>query len=71
LLNLEIFYSLKEAQLLIELWRNHYNTVRPQLTGIWSTSASCSVGPTYPNPVSWTIISSGTYYRGRSQGYKQ
>ncbi len=29
LLNLEIFYSLKEAQMLIEMWRKHYNTVRP------------------------------------------
>ncbi|MGZ9111909.1 MAG: IS3 family transposase [Rhodoplanes sp.] len=29
LLNGEIFYSLKEAQIVIEQWRNHYNTVRP------------------------------------------
>jgi putative transposase len=29
LLNGEIFYSLKEAQVLIEQWRHHYNTVRP------------------------------------------
>ena len=29
LLNGEIFCSLKEAQILIEQWRNHYNTVRP------------------------------------------
>lgn len=29
LLNGEIFYSLKEAKVLIERWRNHYNTVRP------------------------------------------
>jgi len=29
LLNGEIFYSLKEAQVLIEQWRRHYNTVRP------------------------------------------
>ena len=29
LLNGEIFYSLKEAQVVIEQWRNHYNTVRP------------------------------------------
>ena len=28
LLNGEIFYSLKEAQVLIELWRVHYNTIR-------------------------------------------
>ena len=29
LLNGEIFYSLREAQVLIEAWRRHYNTVRP------------------------------------------
>ena len=29
LLAREIFYSLKEAQVLIEMWRKHYNTVRP------------------------------------------
>ena len=28
-LNGEIFYSLKEAQIIIERWRQHYNTVRP------------------------------------------
>ena len=27
--NGEIFYTLKEAQVLIEQWRNHYNTIRP------------------------------------------
>ncbi len=29
LLNGEIFYTLKEAQILIERWRIHYNTIRP------------------------------------------
>ena len=29
LLNGEIFYTLKEAQVLIESWRHHYNVVRP------------------------------------------
>jgi len=29
LLNGEIFYTLKEAQVLIEQWRRHYNTIRP------------------------------------------
>ncbi|MBP10032.1 MAG: hypothetical protein CL397_06405 [Acidiferrobacteraceae bacterium] len=29
LLNGETFYSLKEAQILIEQWRIHYNTQRP------------------------------------------
>ena len=29
LLNGEVFYSLKEAQIVIEQWRRHYNTKRP------------------------------------------
>lgn len=29
LLNGEIFYTLKEAQIVIENWRRHYNTARP------------------------------------------
>ena len=29
LLNGEIFYTIKEAQILIEQWRIHYNTIRP------------------------------------------
>lgn len=29
LLNGEIFYTLKEAKVLIEQWRKHYNTIRP------------------------------------------
>jgi putative transposase len=29
LLDGEVFYSLKEAQVIIESWRRHYNTVRP------------------------------------------
>ena len=28
LLNGELFYTLKEAQIIIERWRTHYNTVR-------------------------------------------
>ncbi|EAQ47199.1 transposase orfB [Roseobacter sp. MED193] len=29
LLNGEVFYSLREAQIMIEQWRKHYNTKRP------------------------------------------
>lgn len=29
LLNGEIFYTLKEARIIIESWRRHYNTIRP------------------------------------------
>ncbi|WP_182179897.1 integrase core domain-containing protein, partial [Methylobacterium radiotolerans] len=28
LLNGEIFYTLREAQIIIESWRRHYNTIR-------------------------------------------
>ena len=29
LLDREIFYTLKEAKVLVELWRKEYNTIRP------------------------------------------
>ena len=29
LLNGEIFYTLKEAQIIVESWRRHFNTIRP------------------------------------------
>ena len=29
LLNGEIFYTLREAQIVIESWRRHFNTIRP------------------------------------------
>ena len=29
LLNGEVFYTLREAQIIIEQWRRHYNTIRP------------------------------------------
>jgi len=29
LLNGEIFYTLRDAQVIIESWRRHYNTIRP------------------------------------------
>ena len=52
LLNGEIFYSLKEAQILIERWRQHYNTVRPHSSLGYQPPAPKTVlprpsGPTY------------------------
>jgi transposase InsO family protein len=44
LLNGEIFYTLKEAQILIEQWRTHYNTIRPH----------SSLGYRPPAPVTMT-----------------
>ena len=43
LLNGEIFYSLKEAQIVIEQWRRHYNTKRPH----------SALGYRPPAPESW------------------
>ena len=39
LLNGEIFYSLKEAQILIEAWRRHYNAIRPHSALRWTPPA--------------------------------
>jgi putative transposase len=46
LLNGEIFYSLKEARIVIEGWRRHYNTVRPH--------SSLDYQPPAPEVVLWT-----------------
>ena len=32
LLDGEIFYSLREAQIIIESWRRHYNAIRPHVS---------------------------------------
>jgi putative transposase len=42
-LNGEIFYSLKEAQVVIEMWRTHYNTARPH----------SALGYRPPAPMTW------------------
>jgi len=39
LLNGEIFYTLKEARIVIEQWRQHYNTVRPHSALGWKPPA--------------------------------
>ena len=39
LLNGEIFYTLKEAQIVIEQWRRHYNTARPHSALGWKSPA--------------------------------
>ena len=39
LLNGEIFYTLKEAKIVIESWRRHYNTIRPHSSLGWRPPA--------------------------------
>jgi len=51
LLDGEIFYSLKEAQILIEGWRRHYNTVRPHSALGWLPPApEVSITPAAVRP---------------------
>lgn len=48
LLNTEIFYTLQEAQVLIERWRRHYNTVRPHSSLGYRPPAPQSILPAPP-----------------------
>jgi len=47
-LNLEIFYSLKEARIVIEQWRRHYNTVRPHSALGYRPPAPLTIEPLPP-----------------------
>ena len=47
----EVFYSLREAQILIEQWRRHYNTVRPHSALGYRPPAPESIIPMVQTPV--------------------
>ena len=51
LLNGEIFYSMAEAKIVIESWRQHYNTKRPH--------SSLGYRPPAPEAVQWPAPPSG------------
>lgn len=51
LLNREIFYSLREAQIIIEGWRKHYNTKRPHNALGYRPPAPEAVVQMDPRPV--------------------
>jgi putative transposase len=51
LLDGEIFYTLQEAKVVIECWRQHYNTVRPH--------SSLGYKPPAPEAILWPATSSG------------
>ena len=51
LLNGEIFYTLREAQIIIEQWRRHYNTVRPHSALVYRPPASESIVPMDQRPI--------------------
>ncbi|MDR5726292.1 MAG: IS3 family transposase [Terriglobia bacterium] len=48
LLNGEIFYTLKEAKIMIEAWRRHYNTIRPH--------SSLGYRPPAPEAIVWSEV---------------
>ena len=45
-LNGKLFYSLKEATVVIEQWRNHYNTIRPHSSLDYRPPAPRTSSPT-------------------------
>ena len=49
-LNGEVFTTLREAQILIERWRRHYNTVRPHSASGYRPPAPKSIVPTDQRP---------------------
>ena len=51
LLNGEIFYTMKEARIVIESWRRHYNTVRPH--------SSLNYKPPAPEVLQWPAAQPG------------
>ncbi|MDP7357029.1 MAG: IS3 family transposase [Pseudomonadales bacterium] len=51
LLNGEVFYSLREAQIIIESWRKHYNTKRPHSALGYRPPAPETIVPMDPRPV--------------------
>ena len=50
LLNGEIFYTLKEAKIIIEQWRKHYNRKRPHSALGWRPPAPEAVIPLEQRP---------------------
>ena len=50
LLNGEVFYSLKEAKIVIEAWRRHYNAIRPHSALGWRPPAP---EIRTPGPLTW------------------
>jgi len=51
LLNGELFYSMREAQIIIEEWRKHYNTVRPHSALGYRPPAPESIIPMDQRPI--------------------
>ena len=62
-LNGEIFYSLKEAQIIIESWRNHYNTKRPHSALGYRPPAPLAIAPKPSTQAHHELISQCVWYK--------
>ena len=57
LLNRELFYTLKEAKVMIERWRQHYNTVRPHSSLQYRPPAPVAIQvPPRPQIIPWLTL---------------
>jgi len=56
LLNGEIFYSLKEAGIVIEQWRKHYNAIRPHSSLGYRHPAPQTFAPLLSHPDGTTAM---------------
>jgi len=68
LLNGEIFYTLREATILIERWRRHYNTVRPHSSLGYKPPAPETIlpRPAVPPYASLQVVQQGGHNRRNS-----
>ncbi|MEO0625156.1 MAG: IS3 family transposase [Pseudomonadota bacterium] len=55
LLNLELFNNLREAEVLIERWRKHYNAVRPHTSLGYRPPAPKAIVPADPPSTVWRL----------------
>ena len=55
LLNTEIFHTLREAQVLIEGWRRHYNAIRPHSAFGWKPPAPETIATRKPEPMASAV----------------
>ena len=68
LLNGEIFYTLREATILIERWRRHYNTIRPHSSLGYQPPAPETIlpRPAVPPYASLQVVNQGDNNRRNS-----
>ena len=65
LVNGEIFYSLKEARIVIEQWRERYNAIRPRVSLRYRPPAAQTLAPpmSHPDGTSAIMYSQSTWYK--------